>query len=219
MKKWIYDHSLSIVLFALFFVFIAGLSVTGHRHENNELEIHGQTTMAYAEYLRSPEFGEAVFENWESEFLQMGALVVFTIWFRQKGSADSKKLKGENAVDTESRYSIIHASTWSNRKKAIKSAIYGNSLSLALFSLFIISFVLHAVNGVSAANQEALAHGEGQVGFLGYMASSQFWFESFQNWQSEFLAVGALLVLSIFLRQRKSPESKPVGQPNARTGS
>lgn len=162
-------------------------------------------------------FGEAVFENWESEFLQMGALVVLTIWLVQKGSADSKKLRGRNDVDTSSRYSIIRASSWRTRKKAVGSVLYANSLSIALFGLFFLSFVLHAWSGVAAANQEAIVHHQAQVGLLQYLVSSQFWFESFQNWQSEFLAVGLLILLSVYLRQRSSPESKPVGAPNRRT--
>lgn len=219
MRTFIRENSLSIVLFLLFFVFLAGQSIAGFVHENNQLEAHGQTTQTYVAYLGSGEFIEAVFENWESEFLQMGALVVLTIWLRQKGSADSKRLRGREEVDTESRYSIIRASNWHTRKKAIGSLITSNSLSLALFGLFALSFWLHAIGGTGAANQEAMQHGEAAISTWQYMASSQFWFESFQNWQSEFLAVGVLLVLSIFLRQRKSPESKPIGAPNDKTGS
>ncbi|HYF96959.1 MAG TPA: DUF6766 family protein [Patescibacteria group bacterium] len=219
MKKFIQQNSLSVILFLLFLIFLIGLSITGYIHENNELESHMEPSIAYLEYLRSGTFIEAVFENWESEFLQMGALVVFTIWFKQKGSADSKKLRGKGEVDTESRYSIINASSWNNRKKAMKSMIYGNSLSLALFVLFLLSFVIHAFSGTAAANEEAQLHGEEQFSVMQYISSSQFWFESFQNWQSEFLAVGVLLVLSIYLRQRKSPESKPIGEKNSTTGS
>jgi len=219
MKKFLRENSLSIVLFTLFFVFLVGLSVTGYLHENEEMKMHAQPAVTYTEYLASGSFIEAVFENWESEFLQMGALVLLTIWLVQKGSADSKKLRGKGEVDTSSRYSIIRASGWRNRGKAIKNMLYGNSLSIALFGLFFASFVLHVFSGASAANEEAALHHEPPIGILQYAASSQFWFESFQNWQSEFLAVGALIVLSIYLRQRKSPESKAVGEPNTKTGS
>jgi hypothetical protein len=219
MKKFLHDNSLSIVLFALFFLFLVGLSITGHRTENEELLSHSQPLITYLEYLRSGGFAEAVFENWESEFLQMGALVLLTIWLHQKGASDSKKLRGSEEVDTHSRYSILKATTWSNRKKAIAEGLYANSLTIVLFGLFILSFILHAVSGTSAANEEALQHGEETLSTLQYIRTSQFWFESFQNWQSEFLAVGSLIVLSIFLRQRKSPESKPVGSSNSKTGS
>jgi hypothetical protein len=219
MKKFFKQNSLSVVLFALFVVFLVGLGITGYRYENQELAAHGQPAVGYLAYLASSGFAEAVFENWESEFLQMGALVVLTIWLVQKGSSDSKKLRGKDAVGTSSRYSIIHASTGRRRVAAIKSLVYGNSLALALFGLFVASFVLHAASGAAAANQDAQPHGQPQVSVLGYVRSSQFWFESFQNWQSEFLAVGSLIVLSVYLRQRGSPESKPVGDGNNKTGA
>lgn len=219
MRKFLRENSLSIVLFLLFLIFTIGLSVAGYLNESDELAAHAQPAISFGQYLLSASFGEAVFENWESEFLQMGALVLLTIWFVQKGSADSKKLKGHNAVDTSSRYSIIKAAAPAARLKAVKHALYANSLSIALFGLFILSFVLHAVSGNSIANEEALQHNQPQMGLLQYVTSARFWFESFQNWQSEFLAVGMLIVLSVFLRQRHSPESKPVGDPNHRTGS
>lgn len=218
MKKFFIDNGLSIALFGLFFIFLIGLSVTGWSHYNEELALHNESAVSYVQYLRTGDFGEAVFENWESEFLQMGALVVLTIWLHQKGSRDSKKMRGHEAVDTRSRYSVLHASSWRKRKKAIKELFYANSLSLALFAIFLLSFILHAVTGVIAYNQEAVWNGEPQLSVWQYTGSSTFWFESFQNWQSEFLAVGALIVLSIFLRQRHSPQSKPIGESNAVTG-
>lgn len=218
LHAFLYQNSLSLVLFGLFFIFLAGLGITGYRENNNALQSHGQATITLGQYLISGEFFEAVFENWESEFLQMGALVVLTISLRQKGSADSKKLRGQAEIDTSSRYSIIRASSWRTRKKAVASFFTSNSLSLALFGLFVLSFVLHAVGGASAYNEEAVLHGESQLSILSYATTARFWFESFQNWQSEFLAVGALLVLSIFLRQRGSPESKAIGEPNDKTG-
>lgn len=150
--------------------------------------------------------------------MQMVALVILTIFLYQKGSADSKKLRGPNEVETVSRYSIIHAATWQKRGKAIGRALYSNSLGLALFFIFLITFALHALGGTSAYNEEALWHHEETLSVWQYLTTAQFWFESFQNWQSEFLAVSVLLVLSIFLRQRGSPESKPVESSNAKTG-
>lgn len=219
LKKILTENSLSLVLFLLFFLFLGGLAISGYAHENEQFQEHGQSQQSFGAFLASPTFSEAVFENWESEFLQMAALVVLTIWLVQKGAADSKKTKGKEEVDTSSRYSIIHATSWRTRKKAIGEALYTNSLSMALAALFIGSFLLHAASGTAAANEEAAWHGAEQMTMLGYMGSSQFWFESFQNWQSEFLAVAVLLILSIFLRQRYSPESKPVGAPAKETGS
>jgi hypothetical protein len=217
MKRLWRDNALSIVLFGLFAIFLVGLSLSGHAQENAELAEHGQPALSYGQYVASGGFIEAVFENWESEFLQMGALVVLTIWLRQKGAPDSKKLQKE-PVDTSSRSSIITSGGWGDRAKALRHMLYANSLSLALAALFLISFVLHAFSGVSAYNEEAALHHEPLLSFWGYLTSARFWFESFQNWQSEFVAVGLLIVLSIYLRQRGSPESKPVGAPHSQTG-
>jgi hypothetical protein len=202
LKVALRENALSITLFALFFVFLAGQSIAGYLHNNEELQEHSKAAISFLEYIRSGGFIEAVFENWESEFLQMGALVVLTIYLKQRGSADSKKLQGKEAVDTSSRYSIIHAGTAANRRKAVGHFLYSNSLSIALFLLFLISFILHASGGTAAHNQEALLHGEETLSVAAYVATAQFWF-----------------VLSIFLRQRGSPESKPIGEPNTKTGS
>ncbi|HLL60694.1 MAG TPA: DUF6766 family protein [Candidatus Nitrosocosmicus sp.] len=220
MKKFIMDNSLSIVLLSLFFVFLMGLFFTGASEYNEEQKSHNQPIVSLTQYVTSSHFAEAVFENWESEFLQMWALVILTIYLKQKGSADSKKLKGKEEEDTSSRYSLIKSFTQGkNRGKALLDLIYSHSLGYALLLLFIFSFLMHGLSGVSEYNQDAITHGEEQLTFLQYLASTRFWFESFQNWQSEFLAVGCLLILSIFLRQRGSPESKPIGEPNKTTGN
>lgn len=219
MRRFFFENSLSIVLLTLFLIFLIGVSITGWIEHNKQLHSHGGSTQHYIEYITSGEFGEAVFENWESEFLQMWALVMLTIVLRQKGSADSKKFRGKASVDTSSRYSIIRASNWHTRRKAIGDFFHAHSLGLALLSFFILSFVLHAFTGVAAYNDEAQQHGDPRVSLWDYIVSSRFWFESFQNWQSEFLAVGILLILSIFLAERGSPESKPIGEPHEKTGS
>lgn len=218
-KKFLFENGLVLLMFGLFAVFLVGVSITGYLYNNEQLAAHHQSSESYAQYLVSGNFVEAVFENWESEFLQMGALVIATIFLRQKGSADSKKLQGKDPVDTSSRYSIINASSWLNRRKALRGALYANSLSVALMSLFVLSLALHAAGGTASHNEEAQLHGEPEVSIVEYVESSQFWFESLQNWQSEFLAVGTLLLLSVYLRQRGSPESKAVGDPDEKTGN
>jgi hypothetical protein len=218
LKQFFYNNGLSILMFSLFILFLIGQSIAGYQYNNEELKNHQQIPESYAEYIKSGEFIEAVFENWESEFLQMAALVIATIFLHQKGAADSKKLRGKEPVDQSSRYSIINASSWNTRKKAVRRAVYSNSLSIVLICLFLLSFGLHAIGGVEAHNQEAMRHGEDSITVMTYVQTSQFWFESFQNWQSEFLSVGVLLVLSIYLRQHKSSESKPIGTPNSKTG-
>lgn len=214
-RSWLRDNSLSLVLGLLFVVFLVGLAISGYLTSNEDLTTHGQPTISFVSYLGSGEFVEAVFENWESEFLQMGALVILTIFLHQKGAADSKN----QSSHASSRHGIIRSHL--KRKlngKSLKHMLYANSLGIALFVLFIISFVLHAIGGASTFNQEATLHHEPTVSALQYVTTSQFWFESFQNWQSEFLAVVTLLLLSVYLRQRGSPESKKVSDPDSKTG-
>lgn len=206
------QNGLVIVLFSIFVVSIVGMSIAGWARENEEMLQHGQAAQSYSQYIASGGFVEAVFENWESEFLQMWALVILTVFLYQKGSIDSKPLRGEAPQDTTSRLSIIHASSWLQKKKALKHAVYSHSLGLALFALFAGSFLAHLFGGVAAFNEEAIHHGDQAITAWQYLFSSTFWFESLQNWQSEFLAVGVLLVLSIYLRERGSQQSKPVGK-------
>lgn len=221
MKRFWTNNSLTIVLLSIFMVSVIGMSIAGWLTANNEARDHGQATESYGNYLRSGDFIEGVFENWESEFLQMWALVVLTIWLRQKGADDSKPIRGKTPQDTSSRYSILGASDWSERKKALGHALYAHSLGLALISIFFLSFALHAVGGSMMYNDDARMHGEtSTVTPITYIGTSQFWYESLQNWQSEFFAVAMLLILSIKLRERGSPESKPVGvRYDTQTGS
>ena len=219
MRRFFRKNSLSMVMFGLFFAFLAAQSVAGHREYNQDQREHGEPVISYVPYLGSGHFVEAVFENWESEFLQMGSFVLFTIFLRQKGSPESKKVEGKEPVDADPRDSRRRNAPWPVRRGGVALAIYEHSLTLALFLLFFVSLYLHAAGGVSEYNSEQLAHGGQAVSLLAYMGTSRFWFESFQNWQSEYMAVGALVVLSIFLRERGSPESKPVDHPHSETGS
>ena len=219
MRRLWRENSLSMVMFGFFIAFLAGQSIAGHREYNQDQREHGEPVVGYVEYLGSGHFVEAVFENWESEFLQMGSFVLFTIFLRQKGSPESKKLEGKEPVDADPRDSRRRRSPGPVRRGGLALAIYENSLTIALFVLFLASLLLHAAGGVSEYNSEQLAHGGQTVSLLAYMGTSRFWFESFQNWQSEYLAVFALVVLSIFLRQRGSPESKPVDHPHDETGT
>lgn len=212
MKRFLKNNGLATAMFAIFIVAIIGMSVAGWSSENEDRAEHGQSAQSYGEYITSGAYIEAVFENWESEFLQMWALVILTVFLYQKGSTDSKPLRGNAPQDTSSRYSIIGAASWRKRGKAIMHGIYAHSLGIALFSIFIVSFVLHALGGAQAYNELAVLHGGETITVFAYLGTSQFWFESLQNWQSEFLAVGALLVLSIYLRERGSQQSKPVGR-------
>lgn len=205
------DNSLSIVLLTLFALFVIGTSFAGWLNENSDRVEHGLSEQTYVSYVASGDFVEAVFENWESEFLQMWALVILTIYLRQKGSEDSKPLRGKIEQDASPKHQWKNATTSRERRKAITYFIYSHSLGLVLFLLFVVSFSLHAWGGSIARNEDAVLHGEQPVSVFQYIGESQFWFESLQNWQSEFLSVGVLILLSIKLRERGSPQSKPVG--------
>ncbi len=213
------ENGLSIVLAAMFLVFITGQTLTGWSVLNAENRSHGQPALTLRAYLHSGAFGEAVFENWESEFLQMGVYVVLTAYLFQKGSSESKDphQAGENDADPRARGEDPRAPA-PVRRGGWRLALYSHSLSLALFSLFAVSFAGHAVWGLRAANEEALRHGQSAETLAGYVTSATFWFESLQNWQSEFLAIFSLVVLSIWLREKGSPESKPVAAPHDATG-
>ena len=220
MRRFFRNNGLSIVMSLFFIGFLFGQYTTGYLQHNEDQLEHGQPTINFAEYFASSHFLEATMENWESEFLQMFAFVVFTTFLFQKGSAESKDPKKEEVSDRDPRKVRNKKNApWPVRKGGLILKLYENSLSLAFFLLFFFSFLLHAAGGAGVYNQEQSAHGQPQrVSIVEYMETSRFWFESMQNWQSEFLSVGSMVVLTIFLRQRGSPESKPVDSPHAETG-
>jgi hypothetical protein len=219
MRKWLHQNGLSVAMFVLFGISLVGQVAAGHRVYNSDREEHGGETVQLSDYLSSGHFVEAVFENWESEFLQMAAFVLLTAYLYQKGSPESRKLEGEPDLDKHPRRSKNKESPWPVHRGGLLLKLYSHSMSIALFLLFAVSFFLHAAGGARDFNEEQLEHGSaGALGVLSYMGTSRFWFESFQNWQSEFLSVGVLIVLSIFLRERHSPESKPVADPHGETG-
>lgn len=219
MKRWLHNNSLSIVLFAIFIILIVGQSMAGYLQHNEELDSHNDPTISYVEYLGSGSFIEATFENWESEFLQMGAYVLLTVWLVQKGSAESKKLIGNEKSDQNPKQTVSHSAPWPVRRGGWVLKLYEHSLSIVFLLLFLITFMLHAYGGARDACQQNLQHSEPCVSTVSFMTTSEFWFQSLQNWQSEFLAVFSIVVLTIFLRQKGSPESKPVNSPHFETGS
>jgi hypothetical protein len=211
-------HGLSLTLCGLFAAYLLGQSVTGHRDYNADRQAHGHSPLGHAAYLRTGHFLEAVAENWESEFLQMAAYILLTVGLRQKGAPESKTLDQEEPVDAVPPRSADPHAPWPVRRGGFLLTLYAHSLTLALGGLFGLSFLLHAVGGARHSNAAQLTHGESPVTLLQYPGTSAFWFESLQNWQSEFLALGVLLVLSVVLRQQGSPASKPVASPHEETG-
>jgi len=215
-------NGLSLVITVMFLAFMAGQLVAGAFQYNDDRAAHGEPPVALTAYVATGHFLEATAENWESEFLQMAAYVLLTAWLFQKGSSESKKLDKTESVDRDPRSARgkhLENAPWPVRRGGWVLKVYENSLSIAFLLLFLISFLLHAAGGVRIFNEEALAHGGPPITLLKYLGTPQFWFESFQNWQSEFLSLVAMVVLSIFLRQRGSPESKPVDAPHHHTGS
>lgn len=217
MKEFLKNNSLSFTFFILFILSIIAQVIFGHQEYNRDLVDDGGTTVTFAEYLTSGHFIESTFENWESEFLQMALFVWFTIFLKEKGSSESKSFDKTEEVDREPDPARKGA-PWPVRKGGFILAIYKSSLTIALLLLFAISFVLHFYGSLADENTQNALKGKPQETSMDYIAGSRFWFESFQNWQSEFLSVFAIVVLSIYLRQKGSSQSKPVDAPHNETG-
>jgi hypothetical protein len=208
--KWLRDNGLTIALLALFALSLAGQAWSGWLSAAEEMPGHGAAAPTLMAYLGSAEFLSALFENWESEFLQMAVYVVLTAHLFQRGSAESRdpdKTQPERPNDEPAP------------KGAWGAWLYAHSLGLALAALFLASFVLHWIYSAEHAAADARLHGEAPTTLVQHLGDAQFWFESFQNWQSEFLSVAVIVVLSIFLREQGSPESKAVGAANSETGA
>jgi hypothetical protein len=198
------NNGLTIVLLLVFVISLGGMALCGQAAFNAEQVEHGGIEISLAAFLSSSRFLSATFENWESEFLQMASYVILTAYLFQRGSAESRDPDSpERPKDASS------AASW----------IYAHSLGLALAALFIVSFIVHWLASTADAAHEASLHSQAAVSLLDHLSEPQFWFESFQNWQSEFLSTAVLVVLSVFLRYRGSPESKPVLARNSETGA
>ena len=197
MKRFLRNNGLSLVLTVLFVAFWAAQAISGWKVYTRDQSLHGAPQIDFGAYLRSAHFWQATGENWESEFLQMGAYVWLTSYLFQKGSAESNDPdapESPRAAENKKRYSLL----------------YRHSLSLGFLLLFAMSFWLHAEGGLRLSNAGNLQQGQPAESMSEFLQSAEFWFQSFQNWQSEFLAVLSIVVLSIFLRQDGSPESKPI---------
>ena len=218
-RRFLFENGLVLAATALFLFSFAGQILTGHAVYNEEQQAHASPTISLAAYLRTGDFVEATFENWESEFLQMAVFVILTVFLYQRGSSESKTIEEPDAVDQRPEEARGDPNAPGPvRRGGAALWFYKHSLSIALFALFLVSFVAHAIGGSAKYNQEQQQHGQPMLSILGYIASSQFWFESFQNWQSEFLSVGVLVLFSIWLREQGSAQSKPVAAPHSDTG-
>ena len=208
--KFIRNNSLSIVFFLLFLISIVGQAITGLNEHNQEIQDEGAPPVSMSQYLTSGHFLQSTFENWESEFLQMALFVVFTIFLYQKGSSESKDpddVKGEEDREPDPNK---EDAPWPVKQGGLILKVYKHSLTIVLFLLFALSFFLHGYGSMKDFNEEQLLKGKATETAFQYLGNSRFWYESFQNWQSEFLSVFAIVILSVFLRQKGSPQSKPV---------
>jgi hypothetical protein len=216
----LHENGLLLACIGLFAVFFIGMVVSGAATYNEEQREHGSTEeISVLQYLTTGHFVEATFENWESEFLQMGMYVVLTAMLYQKGSSESKPLKKSAPQDADPRQASNRNAPWPVKRGGWQLVVYEHSLAIAFFVLFFASWALHALGGVGEFNNQQIQHGQPTISVWRYVTTAQFWFESMQNWQSEFVAVAAIVGLSIFLRQRGSAESKPVADPHRETSA
>ncbi len=218
MKKYsfFYRNGLTIVFLSIFLITLAAQAYTGWKTHNNDLQEEQVNEIGFGTYLKSGHFIAATFENFESEFLQMALYVLMTVSLRQIGSAESKKLDEPEEVDREPKPS--KDAPWAVKRGGLILKIYSNSLSICFFILFFASWGLHLYGSWQSHNVEQLIKKLPKESILTYLGQPNFWFETFQNWQSEFLSVFSIVFLTIFLRQKGSPESKPVDAPHMETG-
>ncbi len=217
MRRFLRSSSLSLAFLLIFVLALVGQAIAGHAYNNEQLSQHGRPPVSFIHFVTSSDFIIDVAENWQSEFLQFFLFILATIWLIQRGSPESKK-SGDEGVGTDEEQLVgAHALADSPRWAKVRGArlwIYSNSLLLAMGSVFLFSWLAQSLAGHVVANQENAQHGMPPETWADYIVSAEFWNRTLQNWQSEFLAVGAMVAFSIYLRQRGSSESKPVGVPH-----
>jgi len=200
---------------------VSGQAFAGWHDFNDQATAHHETTISLGRYLTSSSFGNALLENWQSEYLQFTLYILLTVWFVQRGSPESKKPGDEGRESDEDQRVGAHARDdsprWA-RAGGLRTRLYSNSLLIVMGTIWVLSWFGQSVTGWSDYNSDQITHHQPTVNWLGYLGSADFWQATLQNWQSEFLAVGSMAALSIYLRQRGSPESKPVGAPHDATG-
>jgi hypothetical protein len=221
LRSFIRQHSLSLFFLTIFLAALCGQAIAGHAMHNEEAAAHGGEEISLWRYITGSDFGNAVMENWQSEYLQFLLFMLATVWLLQRGSPESKELDKAGVESKREQRIEEHATEdsplWA-RVGGVRTALYSNSLLIAMAIIFIGSWFAQSVTGWTHFNAEQVDHGDPKMSWLSYVGSSTFWESTLQNWQSEFLAVGSFAVLAIYLRQRGSPESKPVGAPHDATG-
>ena len=220
--RFLRENSLSLFFGAILLASLAGQSVAGLHVYNQDAVEHGQRAISWGRYLVSSEFGGDVLENWQSEFLQFTLYILTTIWLLQRGSSESKQLDSAGLMSDEEEQVGQHAKasspSWAKLRGGFRRWLYSHSLTLLMALLFFLSWFGQSLDGWRSFNSDQEEHHQPKVGWIGYLGEADFWNRSLQNWQSEFLAVGAMAVFAVYLRQRGSPESKPVGAAHDETG-
>jgi hypothetical protein len=221
-RRFAFENGLSLFFFGLFLVSVVGQSFAGWFEFNNHQSAHDAPTVSYLRYVGSSAFGSNMLENWQSEWLQFWVFALATVWLIQKGSNESKRGEDAGLEDDKQqrvgRFAPEDAPRWA-KVKDWRFHLYANSFVIVMGVIFLVTWLGQSWTSWTVFNDEQLTHGEQTVSWGRYLVSSDFWERSLQNWQSEFLAVGTMVVLTIYLRQRGSPESKPVGAPHGETGS
>jgi hypothetical protein len=220
MSRWIKEQSLSLFFLALFLVTLVGHSIAGQHAYNAEQLAHDSAPLSYWRYLVSSDFGASVLENWQSEWLQFIVFAVATVWFVQKGSSESKPHEDAGLESDEQQQVGDHAGPRAPRWATVddwRRRIYENSFLIAMTAIFLSSWLVQSLTSRNEFNAQQAEHGERALSWLQYVVNADFWQRTLENWQSEFLAVGTMVVFTIYLRQRGSPESKPTGAPHDET--
>jgi hypothetical protein len=220
MKRFVKENGLTLAFGLLFLLTLLGQAVAGAAEFNNQQVAQGGEPVSLLRYVTSSDFAVDVTENWQSEYLQFFMFVFATVWLVQKGSTESKKIDKIGPETDEDQqvgqYAEADSPLWA-RAGGVRRALYSNSLGMMMGGLFLLSWLIQSIAGRAAYNAEQFAQREDAVSWLGYVTSADFWSRTLQNWQSEFLAVASIVAFSIYLRQRGSPESKPVGAPHDAT--
>ena len=221
MKRWLRENSLGLVFGVLFLIVLIGQAYAGHADYNQQQLAAGMEPIPLARYLTSASFAVDVAENWQSEYLQFTLYIFLTVWLVQKGSPESKKI-GEEGLESDKDqkvgpYATEDSPGWA-RAGGLRRVLFSNSLGLVMGLLFVASWLTQSIAGVAAYNEEQLRDLQEPVSWATYVTEPDFWNRTLQNWQSELLAVASMVILSIYLRQRGSPESKPVGSAHDSTG-
>jgi hypothetical protein len=222
MARFLRFNSLSLFFLFIFFAAIVAQSIVGLHAYNEEALQHAQETISWSRYVYTSEFGAAVLENWQSEWLQFCLFTLTTVWLLQEGSPESKPLD-QAGLESDEQQKVgpgadSRSPPWA-RVGGLRTRIYENSLLIAFTVIFFGSWLAQALTGWTEYNNEQEEHRDTPISLATYLTRPDFWEKTLQNWQSEFLAVGTMAVLAIYLRQRGSPESKPVGARHDETGS